>query len=356
VRIRNRRRRSTQPLRVLQSFPEPRPTTNPYVVMLRDQLQLAPGVEVDTFTWSRALLGRYDVFHVHWAEVHLLGPHPLKVLARQLLFLAVLLRLRARGTALVRTLHNLRPQEDVPGRVRRLLELTDRWTTLYIRLNPLSALPEGAASVTVPHGHYRDWFAGRPRAPRAPGRLVFAGLIRPYKNVEGLIEAFRGTSDPGLSLSVAGNPAMPELAAAVRAASDGDPRISLRLEHLTDADLVEVISSAQLVALPYRDMHNSGAALLALSLDRPVLVPDNDVTAGLAAEVGPGWVLRYAGELSTETLVGALAQAEELGSGERPDLSRREWSRSVEGHLAAYRQAVDLRRGRRRSRGSGSGG
>jgi beta-1,4-mannosyltransferase len=203
--------------------------------------------------------------------------------------------------------------------------------------------------VTVPHGHYRPWFADRPRSPRTSGCLAFAGLIRPYKNVEGLIAAFRGTSDPGLILSVAGNPAMPELAAAVRTAAAGDARVSLRLEHLTDADLVEVITNAQLVALPYRDMHNSGAALLALSLDRPVLVPDNAVTADLAAEVGPGWVLRYDGELSAETLVRALEQAEALGSGDRPDLSAREWSRSVEGHLAAYRQAVCLRRGRRRS-------
>ena len=41
------------------------------------------------------------------------------------------------------------------------------------------------------------------------------------------------------------------------------------------------------MVLPYRQMHNSGAVLAALSLDRPVLVPATD-QRGLGAEVGPG--------------------------------------------------------------------
>ena len=279
---------------------------------------------VDTFTWRRALLGRYDVFHVHWAEIHLLGPHPVKVAVRRLLFLLALVRFRLQGTALVRTLHNPRPQEAVPWPVRRLLDLTDRWTTLYVLLNGRSTLPEGAVAVTVPHGHYRDWFAGRHRTPRTPGRVAFAGLIRPYKNAAALVAAFRGIPDPRSSLVVAGNPDREELAAAVRGAATGDPRISLRLEHLDDGDLVDVVTGAQLVALPYREMHNSGAALLALSLDRPILVPDNEVTAELAAEVGEQWVLRYAGELSTATLREALEQAARVSPDDRPDLALRE--------------------------------
>ncbi len=55
-------------LRVLQSFKEPGPYTNPYVVMLREALTATPGLEVLTFSWRTALLGRYDVFHVHWPE------------------------------------------------------------------------------------------------------------------------------------------------------------------------------------------------------------------------------------------------------------------------------------------------
>ena len=51
---------------VQQSFPTPRPTTNPYLVMLRDAVDAVPGVTVRTFSWRAALTRRADVFHVHW--------------------------------------------------------------------------------------------------------------------------------------------------------------------------------------------------------------------------------------------------------------------------------------------------
>jgi hypothetical protein len=104
------------------------------------------------------------------------------------------------------------------------------------------------------------------------------------------------------------------------------------------------VTEAELVVLPYRDVHNSGAALLALSLDRPVLVPDNEVTAELAAEVGPGWVHRYDGELTAETLRRALSAVREERRAPRPDLSGREWDGAAAAHVAVYRQARDRAR------------
>jgi beta-1,4-mannosyltransferase len=333
-------------LRVLQSFPEPRPTTNPYVVMLRRALDELPDVEVLTFSWRRALAAPYDVVHLHWPEILVAGRGP-KAMARRALFLLLMFRLSLRRTPVVRTAHNLRPWEDLPRPVQTLLRLAERRTTLVIRLNDETPLPDGMPAVTVLHGHYRDWFAQYPRADRRPWHAAFVGLLRPYKNVDGLISAFAGTAGnaPQARLVVAGNPQDPELAATVRAAAEGDARVSLRLAHLDDAELVEVITRAELVVLPYREMHNSGAALLALSLDRPVLVPANDVNARLAEEVGGDWVLRYDGELSGNRLLEALDRVRTLPPAARPDLSRREWHRAGLDHLAAYRTAVELRRG-----------
>jgi glycosyltransferase involved in cell wall biosynthesis len=333
------------PVRVLQSFPEPRPTTNPYIVQLRRSLDALDDVELVTFSWRRALSDRYDVFHMHWPETLIAGRGP-KALARQLLFLLLMVRLSARQTAVVRTAHNLHPQEQVSAWARFLLRRAERRTTLYVRINEQTPLPPGAASVTVVHGHYRHWFAGHPRPARQPGQVAFVGLIRPYKNVAGLVAAFRTTAGaaPDARLDVAGSPRTEDLAAAVRAAADGDPRVALRLRHLDDAELVEVIGRAELVVLPYREMHNSGAALLALSLDRPVLVPDNEVTARLAAEVGQEWVMRYSGELDGQRILDALARAGQLAPDGRPDLGRRDWDSAGTDHLTAYRRAIELRR------------
>jgi beta-1,4-mannosyltransferase len=339
------------PLRVLQSFPEPRSTTNPYLVMLRRSLAAQPGLVVATFSWRRALLGHYDVFHVHWPEILIAGRSPARTLARRLLFLALLLRLRVTTTPLVRTVHNLRPQEDVGGVAARLLRLADRWTTLAVRLNETTPVEGRIPSVTIPHGHYRDWFAPYATPARERHSAAFVGLIRPYKNVEGLLRAFRATAEraPALRLRVAGKPSTPDLAERLVAEAARDPRVALSLEFLTDADLVDVVSRAELVVLPYREMHNSGAALMALSLGRPVLVPDNEVNAGLAAEVGHDWVLRYDGELTGEVLLSALEAAAALAPAAGPDLIRRDWDRAGADHAAAYRRAVAMRRGAGRS-------
>ena len=105
------------------------------------------------------------------------------------------------------------------------------------------------------------------------------------------------------------------------------------------------MGQAELVVLPYREMHNSGAALLALSLATPVLVPDNPVTRALAREVGEEWVRTYRGEVTAEALVEALCHVRQIPPGCRPDLSARDWATAVRSHLAVYEAAMCRARG-----------
>ncbi|MCZ2804101.1 glycosyltransferase [Modestobacter sp. VKM Ac-2983] len=330
------------PICVLQSFPEPRPTTNPYVVMLRRSLTEQPDLQVLTFTWRRALRSRYDVFHVHWPDILVSGRDRTRTVARQAAFALLLLRLWTRSTPVVATVHNLRPQEGLSRTQRFLLGLLARRTTVRVHLNEQTPAPSGAATVTVLHGHYRDWFAARPSPPAEPHRACYAGFIRPYKNVAALIRAFGATAEqaPQARLAVAGRPMTTELADELRAAAADDVRVELSLDFLSDEELVAAVGRASLVVLPYREMHNSGAALMALSLDRPVLVPDNEVNEQLATEVGADWVLRYRGELNGPLLLQALSDVQRIPAGARPDLSRREWSRAGQDHGAAYRRAL----------------
>jgi beta-1,4-mannosyltransferase len=335
----------TRPLVVLQSFPTPRETTNPYLVLLATSITDLPDARLRTFSWRRALLSRYDVFHVHWPEILVSGHSPLKKAVRQVLFVLLLLRLRLRRTPLVRTLHNLHLPEGISRREVVLLRLAERSTTLWIRLNDTTPAPAGARSVTIPHGHYRDWFARFPEPAPRPGHLAFVGLVRRYKGVTGLLEAFAETAaqEPDWTLRVAGRPSTDELADELRTAAAADPRVSLALQFLSDAELVQEMGAAELVVLPYREMHNSGGALAALSLDRPVLVPDNEVNRLLAEEVGPGWVFRYDGTLTGPDLVTALAARRSSAAADRPDLSAREWAAAGRAHLEAYRAARSRR-------------
>jgi len=332
---------------VLQSFRQPRPTTNPYVSLLLRSLP--EDVSALTFSWRRALLGRYDVLHLHWPDVLLRGTSTLRTLGRRALVAALLVRLVLARTAVVRTVHNPAPHERGPAVERLLLAALDRCTALAVHLSPSTAdaVRPGLPGVVVPHGHYREWYTAADVRP-VPGRLLHFGLLRPYKGVDALLGAFSAT--PGdLQLRVVGHPSSPALAEELTAAAAADPRVALDLQHAPDDALAAEIAAAELVVLPYRSMHNSGALLLALSLDRPVLVPETSMTTALAEEVGAGWVLTHHGEVSAQHLQEALVAVRAAGRSPRPDLSAREWPAAGAEHARAYRRAVAVRASRRRT-------
>lgn len=316
---------STRPrVVVLESFRRPRGRCNPYTVQTVESLP--PEATVRYFSWRRALLGRYDVFHVHWPEGLFREGSGLRLVLQYLLAAGLLVRLWATRTPVVRVRHNPSPHEPGPLLERWGLHLVDRLTASQIDIAGL-AEPGGAATHTVLHGHYRDWFA-RYRVPAPlPGRLLFFGIIRPYKGVPALLDAFGSWAEPGVSLRIAGMPWSPAARAELQGRAARDPRVSTRLDWVGDDVLATEIGHAELVVLPYEEMGNSGSALLALSLDRPVLVPRSPSTSALAAEVGAGWVTLYDGPLTPGHLDSSLhgLRAGRHGMSPRPDLSRREW-------------------------------
>ncbi len=341
---------TTRRLRVLESFRQPKSTTNPYITQLFDSLTEV--ADVIAYRPSAALLGRYDVVHLHWPEL-LVGGHNWRGrTVRRAVTSLLVLRWRLTRVPIVRTVHNLERPTNINAFDNRILDRIDRMTTLDIRLNDQTPPRPGIDGVTIEHGHYRDWFAPFAGGPPAPGRLGYVGLIRRYKGVEDLVAAFVRLEDPTASLHIAGKPSTSDLVEVLHEAAEGDARVTIDPRFLDDEELVHAMTDAELIVLPYRHMHNSGTALAALSVDRPVLVPDNEVNRALAEEVGPGWVLLFAGDLTADTLRRALDESRRRSG--RPDLSEREWSVSRDRHLAAFQRAVALvrRPGRRPGRGS----
>jgi glycosyltransferase involved in cell wall biosynthesis len=170
--------------------------------------------------------------------------------------------------------------------------------------------------------------------------------------VSGFVDAYAAAVavDPEMSVVIGGKASSADLADDLRERVADLPQVTLRLEFLSDAELVELVTGSELVVLAYRFMHNSGSVLAALSLDRPVLVPRNAPNEALAAEVGPEWVQMYDGELDGERLRTALAAVRQITT-ERPDLSRREWDDAGAAHAHAYRSALRARHSRVRPRG-----
>jgi len=335
-------------IKVLESFPEPRSTTNPYIHLLAAALRSTPSIELQTFSWRTALRGDFDVFHLHWSDPLLAGRTPVSRLGKRIAMALFLTRLRTRRTPVVRTRHNVKPHEGslVAMWVERRF---DRLTTASIVLNDASAAIPPAT--VIRHGHYRDWFEPYARTDRVPGRLAFVGLIRPYKGVEGLIEAYGelAASHPDVSLSISGRPRTEKLGAAIASAVEDLPGVDVSLEYVDDATFVRAVTASSLVVLPYRSMENSGAALAALSLDRPVLVPRNPVTEALREEVGGEWVQLFDGDLTARDLDAALTSAA-LVQGS-PEFIDRDWGDVGDRHhrvFTAARTQLPQRQGMRK--------
>jgi len=330
----------------MQSFMTPRTTTNPYITQLDRTLAQTAGIEHRRFTWAGALLGSYDVFHWHWPEGKLEGTTWWRALGKSALASLIVLRHRlSRRIAVVRTVHNVElPEVNAPRRA--LLRYIDRHTDHRVVLNATTQVPPHCASTLILHGHYRDWYAEHPRSDRIPGRIATFGAVRRYKSIDSLLAAYTeaSASRPDLSLEIGGRPTSSELEQDVRQRTSSLPNVLLSLEYLSDAELVRLATTSELIVLAYRFMHNSGSVLAALSLGRPVLVPRNTVNEDLAREVGADWVLMYDGELGAADLLTAIDRAAKLDDRDQPDLSRREWVDAGPAHLTAYHEAIATKR------------
>lgn len=329
----------------MQSFPAPRPTSNPYVHMLDEALAATPGIEHLRFDRRTALVGDYDVLQLHWPETLLGGSTRAKALARRGFAAALAARLALTRVAVVRTVHNVELPKDITAWERRWLQWIERRTDHRIVLNEQTELPGDAGRTLVPHGDYRGWFSQAPARTAEPGTIAFVGLVRRYKGVEDLVSAFAVTAQaaPSLRLLVAGKPSSGAVESEVRALAANDARVELDLRYLSEDDFAVAIRRSTGVVLPYRFMHNSGSLLAALSLERPVLVPRTRVNEALADEVGAGWITMFDGALTPDDLL-VFAASSATAPALPPDLSRRHWRLAGPAHLTAFREAVASRR------------
>lgn len=315
----------------------PRLGPNPYLRLLAESLE-RESVIPRLFTWWTAFFAKYDVVHLHWPDFLLRARTPVRGRLRSALVRLLLLRWRLTKTPLVRTTHNQRPHDALPQFQWGTLAAIDRQTAHWIKLAKANPTPPGATTTLIRHGHYRDIATGV--APREPieGRIALFGALRAYKGIDELLRAFKDTAEPILSLKVAGKPQDAATERGIRLASHGDGRILLDLRFLPDDELLQEIRDAELVVLPYGGENNSGAAILALSFDCPVLVPRSELAEELAEEVDAGWVFVYDGPLTGDILAAAWREARETRG--HPDLSQRDWRTGGRLHRVAFTEAI----------------
>jgi beta-1,4-mannosyltransferase len=257
-------------------------------------------------------------------------------------------RSRQRGAQLVITVHNAQPHESDKRWLRRHLAryLSSR-VAGYVHLSYASVGMLGHAGYRVlvaPHGVYPPvdrpsslsvaFEPFEPRLKSSHNAVLWFGRIRSYKGIEDLV-SIRGEQS-GWDLWITGYPDDQDLAERLAFAARYDPGIHLRLSHVPEEDLDTIIRSSRLVCLPYNRVLNSGAAMRALSLHVPVLLPWSETFEELRRDVGEGWVNLYRGRLHQEAVTHALAAKRDHS----PDLARYEWRQIADSHLAFYQELL----------------
>jgi glycosyltransferase involved in cell wall biosynthesis len=200
---------------------------------------------------------------------------------------------------LVLTAHDVLPREPRPGQLaaqQRLYERADAVVVLseHGRERLVGEVRVDPAKVEVIAHGVLDHLTRVPAAPLpaelaavdAPVVLCF-GLMRPYKGLDVLVDAWHGIT--GAELWIVGRPRMDT--AALHAAAPAGVRFVERFVDGTEA--AALFRRADLVVLPYREIEGSGVLATALAFGSALLLTDvgsfGEVAATGAAElVAPG--------------------------------------------------------------------
>ena len=187
-------------------------------------------------------------------------------------------RLTPRSRPLVYTAHNPVPKERRPGGLRAQRELCARADAVVVHSDHGRGLVERlgidrARIRVIPHGAF-DHLLRQPVQQPLPAELagvrgpvvLFFGLIRPYKGLDVLLEAWRGIE--GAELWVVGMPRM-DIEPLRRSSPPGVRWVP---RFVTDQEIPAFMRRAELVVLPYRAIDQSGVLYTALAFGRPLVL------------------------------------------------------------------------------------
>lgn len=142
--------------------------------------------------------------------------------------------------------------------------------------------------------------------------MLFFGLIRDYKGLDTLLEAWTRIADKEMKLIVAGefyasrDKYMPLIEAL-------DDRVILHDRFVADSDVKYYFSAAEAVILPYKSATQSGVTQIAYNFCLPIIVSD----VGGLAEIVPDDVVGYVCPPTVEGVASAVDRMNEDGNIER---------------------------------------
>lgn len=243
------------------------------------------------------------VIHIHWINDYISrifwSRSTLKITARILILATDITLSRIRGRRVIWTIHNSvsheSPNESLEISARKTIAITCSRIIIHSAsalntIEKLYNLKLTKKTSVIPHGNY-DGCYDTP-APHSTSKektdrnivILFFGAIRPYKGVEKLVEAFQSCSRQDIRLIIAGRCSDPYMSTSLEKAVNQDSRIKCILDFIPESEVQNLYNASDIVAIPFERTLTSGSAILALTMARPLILPEHAKVFDLATE------------------------------------------------------------------------
>ena len=248
-----------------------------------------------------------------------------------------------KGVKIIALIDNALPHErhffDEPL-ARWFFKACDAFVTLSPSVtDDLLRLRPNAPYIEIEHPLYTHFGEKVPREeaedrlglPHGSRNLLFFGLIREYKGLDTLLEAFRGL-DERYRLIIAGEPyGSFEKYEKIIESLPGKDRISLFTDYIKDSDVKYFFSAADLTVLPYKSATQSGIAAISYQFDVPLVTTLTGSIGSAVQEAGTGIAVPPEEPQSVREAVVRYFEEEGLASrfkaGIEAEKDRLSWSR-----------------------------
>jgi beta-1,4-mannosyltransferase len=335
---------------------------NPYNALLYRDIQIA-GHRVSEYSHKTAITKQYDIIHLHWPDGYIDVANWVKAFQRVLLLTIIIMVSKTKRAKLIWTVHNLEPHDAYHPKLSQWFlkqfaavcdgfifltkEGSKKFGSLYPDINISTTHSKKKSTAVIPHGHYRDSYPP-PIAqlvakellgiPKDKSVLLFLGMIKPYKNCDGLINEFLKAKLQNTVLVIAGKVSTAEHQRKLEMLAANQPNILMYFHFIPDADMPLYMSAADKVILPYKSILNSGALLLALSFNKAVIAPRLGAFIDLHEELGSKWISIYDGDLNAEKLTFNFNSQNQISNKVPCPLENYDWNKIAELTLKFYQE------------------
>ena len=263
---------------------------NKYISIIKECLKNA-GNEIVENDKIRRLIDKSDIFYFNWVE-NLKNENLLKCLLSLIQKIVMVNIIKLKNKKIIWVMHNKVSHETISYKLslfstKYFAKKSDKiiihsHESKEVLKNLLDEKYNDDKIFYLPHPHYINVYKKNEDNLRKKLRIeeddlvyCFIGQIRPYKNIDILIDSFNDTCMSNTKLIIAGKPYSEEYKEEIISKINGNKNIISIFEFIKDDELVNLINTSNVVVLPYdkKSSLNSGSVFLAFSNKKTILIP-----------------------------------------------------------------------------------